>query len=71
MMSTEVNIMDCIHYGDLRQRNTIVKKALDSAVKHQLVVKQNIGSWHLYVGKNKKLWKCVNPIGANPKQYLL
>lgn len=44
MMSTEANIMDCIHYGDLRQHNTIVKKALDSAVKHQLVVKQNIGS---------------------------
>lgn len=69
MMPTEANITDCIRYGDLRHRSTDVKKALDSAVEQQLVVKQNIGASQLYVGKNEKLWKCVNPIGANTKQY--
>ncbi|KAL1809508.1 hypothetical protein ACET3Z_026498 [Daucus carota] len=69
MMPTEANITDCIRYGDLKHRSTDVKKALESAVEQQLVVKQNLGASQLYVGKNEKLWKCVNPIGANPKQY--
>ncbi|KAG9144849.1 hypothetical protein Leryth_018991 [Lithospermum erythrorhizon] len=69
IMPTETNIADCIRYGDFKHRNANVKKALDSAVEQQLVIKQNLGSLELYVGKNEKLWKCVNPIGSNLKQY--
>ncbi|KAA8545306.1 hypothetical protein F0562_020090 [Nyssa sinensis] len=69
IMPTEANITDCIRYGDTRHRNTDVKKALESAMEQQLVVKQNLGVLQLYVGKNEKLWNCVNPMGGNPKQY--
>ncbi|KAK7284458.1 hypothetical protein RJT34_19204 [Clitoria ternatea] len=69
MMPTEANITDCIRYGDPKHRNTDVKKALDSAIEQQMVVKQNLGALQLYVGKNDKLWKCVNPLGGNPKQH--
>jgi meiosis arrest female protein 1 len=67
---TEANLADCIRYGDPKHRNTDVKKALESAVEQQLVVKQTLNSsLQLYVGKNEKLWKCVNPVGGNPNQY--
>ncbi|XP_043726201.1 uncharacterized protein LOC122672777 [Telopea speciosissima] len=69
MTPTEVNITDCIRYGDPRQRNTDVRKALDCAIDQQMVVKQIVGASQYYVGKNEKLWKCVNPIGGNPKHY--
>ncbi|KAL7235473.1 hypothetical protein ACSBR1_018884 [Camellia fascicularis] len=70
IMPTEENIADCIRHGDPKHRNTDVKKALESAIEQQLVVKQNLGSLQvLYVGKNEKLWKCVNSIGGNPKHY--
>lgn len=69
IMPTEENIVDCIKYGDPKHRNTDVKKALESAVEQQLVVKQNLGALQLYVGKTEKLWKCVNLIGGNPKHY--
>ncbi|XP_041022120.1 uncharacterized protein LOC121263342 [Juglans microcarpa x Juglans regia] len=69
IMPTEANITDCIRCGDLKHRNTDVKKALDSAIDQNMVVKQNLGAVQLYVGKNEKLWKCVNPIGGNPMQY--
>ncbi|GAA0154528.1 RNA metabolism protein [Lithospermum erythrorhizon] len=70
IMPTETNIADCIKYGDPKYRNTDVHKALESAVEQQLVVVlQNVGSLELYVRKNEKLWKCVNPIGSNLKQY--
>ena len=69
IMPTEANITDCIRYGDPRHRNTDVKKALESAIEQQMVVKQNLGALQLYVGKNDKLWKCVNPIAGNPKQH--
>ncbi|XP_058213332.1 uncharacterized protein LOC131325219 [Rhododendron vialii] len=70
IMPTEANIVDCIRFGDAKHRNTDIKKALESAVEQQLVVKQNLNfSLQLYVGKNEKLWKCVNPIGGNPNQY--
>ncbi|XP_052206050.1 uncharacterized protein LOC127810551 [Diospyros lotus] len=69
IMPTEANITDCIRYGDPKHRTADVKKALESAVEQQLVVKQNIGgSLQMYVGKNQKLWKCVNPIGGNIKR---
>ncbi|KAG4913841.1 hypothetical protein JHK82_054428 [Glycine max] len=69
MMPTEANITDCIRYGDPKHRNTDVKKALESAIEQNMVVKQNLGALPLYVGKNDKLWKCVNPLGGTPKQH--
>ncbi|KAJ9180382.1 hypothetical protein P3X46_008635 [Hevea brasiliensis] len=69
IMPTESNIADCIRYGDPKHRNTDIKKALESAIEQQMVVKQSLGAVQLYVGKNEKLWKCVNPIGGNPKEY--
>ncbi|KAK4339781.1 hypothetical protein RND71_041243 [Anisodus tanguticus] len=69
IMPTEANIADCIKYGDKKHRNTDVKKALASAVEQQLVVTRNLGALQLYVGKNENLWRCVNPIGGNMKQY--
>lgn len=70
IMPTEANIINCIRYGNnLKQRNIDVKKALESAIKQQLVVKQHLGSLPFFVGKNEKLWKCVNPIGNNIKVY--
>ncbi|GMI66700.1 hypothetical protein like AT3G62200 [Hibiscus trionum] len=69
IMPTEANITDCIRYGDPKHCNTDVKKALDSAVEQHMVLKQSLGAVQLYVGRNEKLWKCVNPIGGNPNQY--
>ncbi|KAH8507131.1 hypothetical protein H0E87_009585, partial [Populus deltoides] len=61
-------IADCIRYGDQKHRNTDIKKALECAIEHQMVVAQSLGAMQLFVGKNEKLWKCVNPIGGSPKQ---
>lgn len=69
IMPTEANISDCIRFGDLKHRNTDVRKALDCAVKQNMVVKQILGQVHLYVIKNQLLWKCVNPMGGNPNEY--
>ncbi|KAK7269473.1 hypothetical protein RIF29_22200 [Crotalaria pallida] len=69
IMPTESNIADCIRYGEPKYRNTDLKKALESAIEQQMVVTQNLGALQLYVGKNDKVWKCVNPIGGNPKQH--
>lgn len=69
IMPTEANIIDCIRFGDRRRRNTDVKKALESAAEQQLVVKQNLGALPFYVGKNEKLWKCMNPISTKLKQH--
>ncbi|XP_030459634.1 uncharacterized protein LOC115680019 [Syzygium oleosum] len=63
IMPTEANIIDCIRYGDAKHRNTDVKQGLESAIEHQMIVKQNLGNVQLYVGKNEKLWNCVNPAG--------
>ncbi|XP_051132655.1 uncharacterized protein LOC127252506 [Andrographis paniculata] len=65
IVPTEENITNCVRYGDLGHRNTDVKKALTYAVEQQLVIKQQLGTLQLYVGKNEKLWQCVNPIGGN------
>ncbi|CAJ1977881.1 unnamed protein product [Sphenostylis stenocarpa] len=69
IMPTESNITDCIRCGDPKHRNTDVKKALESAIEQQMVVKQNVGALQLFVGKNDKVWQCVNPMGRNPKKY--
>ncbi|XVF32979.1 hypothetical protein REPUB_Repub17cG0129200 [Reevesia pubescens] len=68
IMPTEANITDCIRYGDPKHRNTDVRKALDSAIEQNMVLKQSLGAVQLYIGRNEKLWKCVNPIGGNPNQ---
>ncbi|XP_011023875.1 PREDICTED: uncharacterized protein LOC105125218 [Populus euphratica] len=68
IMPTETNIAGCIRYGDLKHRNTDIKKALESAIKHQMVATRSLGAMRLYVGKNEKLWKCVNPVGGKAKQ---
>ena len=69
LMPTEANITDSIRFGDPKHRNTDVRKALDCAIEQHMVVKQNLGAVQLYVGKNERLWKCVNPIGGNLNQY--
>lgn len=69
IMPTEVNITDCIRFGDPKHCNTDVRKALDCAIEQHMVVKQNLGAVQLYVGKNEKLWKCVNSMGGNLNQY--
>ncbi|EEF47183.1 uncharacterized protein LOC8265892 [Ricinus communis] len=69
IMPTEANITDCIRFGDKKHRSIDVRKALDSAIEHNMVMKQSLGEMPLYVGKNEKLWKCVNPLGGNPNQY--
>ncbi|CAL5329987.1 unnamed protein product [Camellia sinensis] len=66
---TEENIADCIRYGDPKHRNPDVKKALESAIEQQLVVKRNLGPLQVYVGKNEKLWSFVNPTRGNPEHY--
>ncbi|XWS36057.1 hypothetical protein CRYUN_Cryun20dG0050500 [Craigia yunnanensis] len=69
LMPTESNIIDCIRYGDPKHSNTDVRKALDSSIEQHMILKQSLGAVQLYVGRNEKLWKCVNPIGGNPNQY--
>lgn len=69
VMPTEPNISDCIQYGDPKHRGTDVKKALDSALEHHMIMVKNVGKLKLYIGKNEALWNCVNPLGGNPKQY--
>ncbi|WCJ22625.1 hypothetical protein M5689_004706 [Euphorbia peplus] len=69
LMPTEANIADCVRFGEPKHHFTDVRKALDSAIEQNMVVKQKLGAMELYVGKNQTLWKCVNPIGGNPNQY--
>ncbi|KAG7566683.1 NYN domain limkain-b1-type [Arabidopsis suecica] len=69
VMPTEPNISDCIQYGDPKHRGTDIKKALESALEHHMIVVTNVGKLKLYIGKNEALWNCVNPLGANAKQY--
>ncbi|KAF9669807.1 hypothetical protein SADUNF_Sadunf13G0002800 [Salix dunnii] len=68
IMPTEANIADCIRYGDPKHRNTDIKKALESAIEHQMVATKSLGATQLYVGKNKKLWKWVNIVGGHAKK---
>ncbi|KAJ7977736.1 Meiosis arrest female protein 1 [Quillaja saponaria] len=69
IMPTEANISDCIHYGDSKHHNIDVGKALDFAIEQHMVVKQSIGSVQLYVGRNERLWKCVNILDCNTNRY--
>lgn len=69
IMPTKENIDDCIKYGDVKNRDTNVKKALKTAIKQQMVVKQTSGNVELYVPKNEGLWKCVKHTEGNPEDY--
>lgn len=71
ILPTEENIVNCIQYGDPKHQSTNVKKALESAIEQQMVIKQKLGSGsvQLYVGKNDRLWNCVNLMGGNPNKY--
>ncbi|CAN8253930.1 unnamed protein product [Cochlearia groenlandica] len=69
VMPTESNISECIQYGDPKHRGTDVKKALESAMEHHMIMVNNMGKLKLYIGKNEALWNCVNPLGCNAKQY--
>lgn len=69
LIPSEANIKDCIRYGDPKFRNTDVKKALDFALEHQMIIKQNLGAGYLYVGRIEKLWKCVDTAGGKLDQY--
>ncbi|KAL2935064.1 Meiosis regulator and mRNA stability factor 1 [Bienertia sinuspersici] len=69
LVPTEANITDCIHFGDAKNRDTDVKKALDCAIKQNMVVKHKLGQNQLYVSKNQRMWKCVNPMGGNPNEF--
>ncbi|KAL6544987.1 hypothetical protein OROHE_009894 [Orobanche hederae] len=69
IMPTEENITECIRYGDIRHRNTDVKKALASALEQQMVVQHRLGDLQLYVGKNEKVWQCVNPMAGDVNLY--
>ncbi|KAL8150332.1 hypothetical protein V2J09_020140 [Rumex salicifolius] len=67
---TEANIGDCIRFGDQKNHNINIKKALDVAMKRQMVVGHTLGGGlQLYVSKGQKIWSCINPEGGNPKRY--
>lgn len=69
IMPNEENITGCIRYGDFKNTDIDVQEALDIALRQQMVVRQNVGDVQFYVGKNEKLWHCVNPLGGNPNEY--
>lgn len=69
IIPTEANISDCIRYGDYRFQKTNVKKALENALTQRMIIKQSVGALQLYVGKNDKLWSCVNPISGDLSDY--
>ncbi|KAJ1292087.1 hypothetical protein BS78_02G365400 [Paspalum vaginatum] len=64
---TEQYIADCICYGDANLPNFDVKKALQAAMQHQVVVMKKLGKMSFYLGKNENLWKCVNIMDDNAK----
>lgn len=69
LMPNEANIISCIRYGNPKYRSIDIRKALDFALEKQMIVKQNLGDMQLYVGRLERLWKCVNPIDSDTKQY--
>ncbi|CAM8925421.1 unnamed protein product [Rhodiola kirilowii] len=66
---TEDNLTDCILYVDHKVPRMDIKKAIDNALENQLIEKKILGSLHLYVCKNERLWNCTNPTGGKPNQY--
>ncbi|KAM0951258.1 putative NYN domain, limkain-b1-type, meiosis regulator and mRNA stability factor 1 [Dioscorea sansibarensis] len=55
------NITDCVQYGEMKLKNFDVNKGLELAIKHQVVVMHKLGgNLPFFIGRNDKLWKCVN-----------
>ncbi|KAI4301578.1 hypothetical protein L6164_034842 [Bauhinia variegata] len=69
VIPTEANITDCIRYGDPKHQTTDVHRALGCAIEQHMVEKRSLGAVELYVGRNEKLWNCVNLSGGHPNQY--
>ncbi|KAK1278337.1 hypothetical protein QJS04_geneDACA015807 [Acorus gramineus] len=59
---TEENIADCLRYGEMGLIDFDVRSALNIALECELVVKQKLGKLILYIGKNDKMWPCVNTL---------
>ncbi|CAN0824467.1 Meiosis regulator and mRNA stability factor 1 [Linum grandiflorum] len=66
VLPIQANISYCIRFGDPQHQNTDVKKALDCAIEHKRVAKQQKSSRHLFVRMNEDIWPCVDPIGGDP-----
>ncbi|KAJ0978672.1 hypothetical protein J5N97_014146 [Dioscorea zingiberensis] len=63
---TEANISDCIHYGEINMPNFDIRIALDYAIEYQMVVTHRLGgNLPFFIGKNDKLWRCVNVMDTN------
>nr|XP_017232972.1 PREDICTED: uncharacterized protein LOC108207018 isoform X2 [Daucus carota subsp. sativus] len=69
IVPTAENIKDCIRYGNLEFQNTDVDRALGFALDQEMIMKTRIGVVELYVGRNEKVWNCLNPLGGNPSKY--
>ncbi|KAL2535451.1 putative endonuclease or glycosyl hydrolase [Forsythia ovata] len=69
ILPTEANIIDCIRYGDPKNRNTDVIMALNYALEQQVIIKEFLGKMELYLRRNERIWKCENPIGGNINEY--
>lgn len=57
---TDANITDCIRYGELNIQDFDVRKALELAIQHHVVIKHEVGDNLFYVSKGELLWNCVN-----------
>ena len=66
---TEANIADCIRYGDPKHPSADAKIALKRAIKQKMIVKQRSGSMRLYIREKEQMWKFVNPVDGNAKDY--
>uniref|UniRef100_A0A803M793 NYN domain-containing protein n=1 Tax=Chenopodium quinoa TaxID=63459 RepID=A0A803M793_CHEQI len=67
---TEENITDCIRFGDnSKHHNTDVRKALDCAIKQNMVDKLQLGQVQLYVIKSQGVWNCINPMSGYLNDY--
>ncbi|KAI4374050.1 hypothetical protein MLD38_012094 [Melastoma candidum] len=69
IMPTRENIVNCVRFGPANTRNADVKLGLQNALKQQMIVKQKIGKVQLFIGKNEKLWNCINPLDGDAKSY--
>lgn len=64
IIPTVANIADCIRYG-MGIQNFNVNMALNCAVEHNVVVMRMLGNLSIYIGRDDKLWKCINPLDSN------
>uniref|UniRef100_A0A1D1Z2Z8 Limkain-b1 n=1 Tax=Anthurium amnicola TaxID=1678845 RepID=A0A1D1Z2Z8_9ARAE len=66
MLPTEENIADCIRYR-INLPNFSASMGLDYALKHHMVVMCTLGKLSCYIGKNDRLWNCVNIMDINAR----